>query len=204
MEVDINRIKPNNYNPKTTEDHKDKYELIVEGIKQMGMKSPIDVRELDGGMWEIIDGFHRWTACKELGWKIIPIASWGKINDIQARKITILKEKAKIPLDLIKTSQILNELITDTSLEELAKQIGYKLPELEEDLKLAKFDWGEYDKNKGQDSDSGEGLRTLSIIMQDNQYKIVIKAIEVAKGKTGTESDARGIELICADYLAGK
>ena len=204
MDIKINQIKPNKYNPKVTEEHQGRYKTIVAGIKEMGMKTPIDVRELEDGTYEIIDGYHRWKACKELGWETIPISSWGKINDAQAKKISILKEKARIPLDLIKTSEILNELAKDTSLEELAKQVGYLVPELKEDLKLANFNWNEYDKNKDKEQEFSEGLKTLSITMSDSQYEIVAQAIEKSKEEGETDSEARAIELICADYLAGK
>ena len=36
-----------------------------------------------------------------------------------------------------------------------------------------------------------------------SQYKVVQDAITKAKGEGKTDSEARAIELVCADYLAG-
>jgi ParB/RepB/Spo0J family partition protein len=201
MEVDINLIQPNSYNPKVTEQHQEEYRAIVEGIKQLGMKSPIDVREIDGPIpYEIIDGYHRWTACKELGWTKISISSWGRIDDTQARKITILKEKARVPLDLIKTSQVLNELAkTTSSLEELSKQLGYSIVDLQEDLKVANFNWGNY--NTVPQSPSESPLKTLHVIMPDDQYKIVQEAIAKAKLNDAAMTDGRALELISIEFI---
>lgn len=198
--VDINLVKPNRYNPKVTEENKERYEAIKAGIEEFGMKTPIDVRVLEDGTYKIIDGFHRWKACRELGWTEIPISSWGTMDDLKAKKITILKEKARIPLDLIKTSGLLNELAKDTSLEDLARQTGYRIPELKDDLKLAGFNWDDFDK--GEDKEKKEGVKTLSIIMSDSQYAVVQQAIGKSKEKGSTDSEARAIELICADYLS--
>jgi len=209
--VDINLVIPNSYNPKDTDSNNDRYQSIVAGIKEMGMNSPVDVREIAGGYYEIIDGFHRWKACKEeCGYTRIPISSWGKISDDQAKKITILKEKARVPLDLIKTSHILNQLAQDTSLDKLALQLGYKLPELQEDIKLVSFNWKDYDKTKNGGSGDGgventpNEIRTLSIVTTLEQYQVIQQAIEKAKKAGETDSESRALELICGDYLAGK
>jgi ParB/RepB/Spo0J family partition protein len=208
MEVKIDQIKPNEYNPKVTEENLTKYQSIIDGIKEMGMKSPIDVREIEGPIpYEIIDGYHRWKACKELGWTDIPIVSWGKISDDQAKKITILKEKARIPLDLIKTSVLLNELARDTSLDNLAKQVGYSFEELKSDMQLANFKWDEY-KTRGVDGKElvSANLKTLNIVVTEEQYNIIQQAMEKVRKEAGATqvTDGRVIELICADYLVGK
>jgi len=207
MEIDISKIQPNRYNPKITEEHEEKFQIIKAGIEEMGMKSPIDVREIDGPIpYEIIDGYHRWKACSELGWKTILISSWGKINEDQAKKITILKEKAHIPLDLIKTAEILSQLAKDTSLEELARQVGYSIPQLEEDLKLVGFEWSQYNLNKDKQGELDKGnseVRTFSVVMTLEQYEIVINAMTRAKQEGQTESDGRALELICAEFLSG-
>ena len=206
MWVDINSLQPNRYNPKITKEYSEKYEAIKAGIKEMGMLSPVDVREIDGEIpYEIIDGFHRWKGCKELGHTEIPISSWGKIDESQAKKITILKEKARIPLDLIKTAEILNELAKDTALEDLARQVGYSMPDLTDDLKLVNFDFSDYDKNKDKDLEgSGETVKTLSIIMNSTQYEVIMRGINRAKQEGETDSEARALELICADFLSGE
>jgi len=178
-----------------------KKENKKEGIIKMGMVSPIDVRERDDGKFEIVDGYHRWRACRELGYSKILINNLGKISDEVAKKLVILKEKAKVPLDLVKTSMLLNELAKNTSLEELALETGYDLPELKADLELINFDWEEYEKSlTGDKSD----LKTIEIVITKEQYEIFMKAVDKIREEEKDIKLGRALELICADFLAGK
>ena len=94
----------------------------------------------------------------------------------------------------------------DTSLEELARQVGYSIPQLEEDLKLVGFEWSQYNLNKDKQGELDKGnseVRTFSVVMTLEQYEIVINAITRAKQEGQTESDGRALELICAEFLSG-
>jgi ParB/RepB/Spo0J family partition protein len=236
MEVDIILVKPNSYNPKLSiedsEENKRKYEQIKAGIVEFGMNSPIDVREVDGG-YEIIDGFHRWKACKELGFKKIKVASWGVMADDVAMKITILKEKARIPMDTIMTADILKQLSEGVDLETLARQVGYEVGELSEQIALADFDWHQYEdgelhletvgKNSELmlratpeqivqikqilgESEMGDPLKIRQIDKIEataDQKKIVFQAIGQVMKGNNWTKKGRALELICADFMAG-
>ena len=103
--VDITKVKPNTWNPKDTiEENKEVkriYEDIKEQIRKKGLFEAITVRNLGQGSrksWEILDGYHRWRACKELGFEEIRVNDLGKIDDKLARAITVVKEQKKVPV----------------------------------------------------------------------------------------------------------
>jgi ParB/RepB/Spo0J family partition protein len=64
--ININLIEENTRNPNSMQKHK--YTALVENIKRSNgnYKQPILVREKGEGRYEIIDGAHRYRACKEL------------------------------------------------------------------------------------------------------------------------------------------
>ena len=135
--VDINDVFPNNWNcnqqdPKTFEKEK-------KSIKTKGFLVPLLVREVDGGIYEIIDGYHRWRACTELGYTEILVESLGRVSDDQAKALTIDLNNLRGSDDIIKRAEILKSISGGQgflfSLDE---------EQIKEEIKLLDFDPTQY------------------------------------------------------------
>lgn len=150
--VDIDLIIPNTWNPKEpieeSEENKEHYEEIKKEIEKKGLFEAITVREL-GDKYEILDGYHRWTACKELGYTEIRINDIGIIDDKLARAITLIKEQKKVPISELKVAEIVSWFRDEGTDEEDVKDLlGYSDKEFEEYTELFDFDWDEYEDTK--------------------------------------------------------
>jgi len=150
--VDINKVKPNTWNPKEnieeSSENKARYEEIRNEIKKKGLFEAITVRELNNE-YEILDGFHRWTACKELGFKEIRINNLGKIDDKLARAITLIKEQKRVPLSELKTAEVVGWFSEQGIDEDETKDLlGYSDETFDEYSKLFEFDWDEYKESE--------------------------------------------------------
>ena len=90
--VDINSIKPYKNNAKLHP--KEQIEQIKESIKQFGMNDPI-------GVWnnEIVEGHGRLIACKELGFKEIPIIRLDNLTDEERKAYTLAHNKINMNSD---------------------------------------------------------------------------------------------------------
>lgn len=111
--VDINKIYPNDWNPKDNieenKENKKQFEKIKENIKNKSLYLPIIVRTYKDG-WQIVDGYHRWLACKELGYTEIMIWDLGEVDDENAKGITLDSIYLEIrPNDVI-TAKLVKEL----------------------------------------------------------------------------------------------
>lgn len=150
-EVDINRIKPNEFNPQRMSD--DKFNLLCNNIQRVGMNDPIQVVRLkDYDL--IVDGEHRWRACKALGIKTVPVIIVELENEdevkFQNMRANILRgnidpEKfAKLYDDLAKTygEQLTQEMMgfaDEAEFEKLYQSVKRALPpELQKGLEEAK------------------------------------------------------------------
>lgn len=112
--VKVGEIRPNNYNPNVMND--DKFKALKRGIKQGGMLQPILITK-DG---EIVDGYHRWKACKELG-----------LDEIWAIEISDTAEGQKLKtLSMNKLRGQNNPTLFANLLDEISKQ--YNLDDIEE------------------------------------------------------------------------
>ena len=67
--IELNKITPNASNPNVVSE--DILAKLRAEISQKGLCVPIIVRRRGDG-YEIVDGYHRWTICQDLGWKEIP------------------------------------------------------------------------------------------------------------------------------------
>src|SRR3989338_2255214 len=63
--ISVNLIEENEYNPNEMDENH--YLKLVQNIKKKGFRKPIEVRK-NGERYTIVDGAHRFRACKELGY----------------------------------------------------------------------------------------------------------------------------------------
>lgn len=102
--VDIDSIKPYKNNAK--KHPKEQIEQIKKSIEQFGMDDPI-------GIWkdEIVEGHGRLIACKELGYKEIPIIRLDHLTDEERKAYTLAHNKLTMNTDF--DIDILNEELAD-------------------------------------------------------------------------------------------
>jgi len=153
--VAIDKVKPNGYNPKpdynSTDELKAEFEKIKNSIRVHGQIDPIQVRELGKGMYEIVNGYHRWVAMKELGFKEIEIKNLGKMSRAEAIKKSLSFEELKIPLDIIESAKLIKEL---KDAEEDLSGLPYTEEEISNKIALLNFDWNDFEREKGEEDDT--------------------------------------------------
>ena len=71
ISLPIERLKPFENHPYKVIDNEE-MQCLVESIKSQGVFTPITVRPIDNGEYEIISGHRRVFACKKLGLELIP------------------------------------------------------------------------------------------------------------------------------------
>jgi len=198
LKVQIDKIKPNNYNPKPdyneSEELKVEFEKIKNSLRVHGQVDPLQVREVKD-YYELINGYHRLKAMEELGFKEAEIKNFGKISEEEAIKIALSMEELRIPLDIIETAKLVKR-IKDS-------EVGLEgLPYLEEEIKqkieLLEFDWSRFE---GEVNTLAPDVKTLSIIVTEEQREVILRAIKRVMDEDGVK-EGRALELICASFLA--
>lgn len=102
--VPIDSILPNDYNPNRQSERD--FELLCRSIEEDGYTQPIIVRRDSN---KIVDGEHRWRACKVLGWTEIPIV-YVDMTDEQAMIATLRHNRAKGTENINLASGVLKSL----------------------------------------------------------------------------------------------
>ncbi|MDQ2668629.1 MAG: ParB/RepB/Spo0J family partition protein [Gemmatimonadota bacterium] len=105
VDVDINTVVANQYNPNRQSEHD--FELLCRSISEDGFTRPIVVRK---DTLEIVDGEHRWRACKALGHTTIACVIV-EMTDAQARIATLKYNRIHGSEDANLAASVLKDII---------------------------------------------------------------------------------------------
>lgn len=139
--VSVDEVKPNAYNPNRQSEHD--FELLLRSIEEDGFTQPIVVikvteetredpafKHFDLGDTVIVDGEHRWRACKRLGYEEIPVA-YTPMTPEQMRVATLRHNRARGSEDIELAAQVLRDLRDMGALDAAADSLLYDDVELQ-------------------------------------------------------------------------
>lgn len=196
--VPIKHLKPNTWNPKKAiEDDQEnlrQFEDTKRSLLINGQIDPIIVREIGKDKFEIVNGYHRHRAMVELGCTEIEIKNLGKISNYVARRMSLVTEKIKVPLNNIMLAKFLKEFTEEE--EYKIEDVPFSQAELDQTIGALTFDWAGYEENSKNKDGEGEGAREGDAA---GAFRIVVPETYVPKWDTlkryyGDVSDA---ELLC-------
>lgn len=135
-EIAIDHIKPNPWNPNVV-DEKIMAKLKAD-IKRKGFIPPVVVRQVGNNEYEIVDGEHRWTVCKELGYTTIP-AQVVDMNDTEAKLKTVQLNYLRGNPVPIRMANLIHDLNRTMTLDDIEDALPYEKAELQDSLSLLKL-----------------------------------------------------------------
>ena len=104
VQVPVDEVKPNDYNPNRQSDHD--FELLCRSIEEDGFTQPIIVNRTSN---RIVDGEHRWRACKAIGLATVPVV-YVDFTQEQAMISTLRHNRARGSENINMAADVLKEL----------------------------------------------------------------------------------------------
>lgn len=173
--VNIDSIIANEWNPNRMSDFI--YQKMKKTISEKGLFGSIICRPL-AGCYQILDGEHRWKACKELGFKEIPIeVSVNEISDQDTKFWTVYFNNTKGKDDIEKISEIFKSLDAGQS-----QLLPFTEDEIKHTKELFAFDFSKYETSEPQIPDD-EFAKILSLKFSQSEWKVVEDGISHAKSE---------------------
>lgn len=199
--IPTNALRPNPWNP--NEQSPLTFEKEKASIEKIGFVTVPVVREAGDGSFEILDGEHRWKAVSESGGTSITVNNLGEVDDAEAKLITELLNSLKGENDPIKHQAMLEEMLA--ARPEFRDLLSYT-PQHLDNLLNPSFDWDSLStKDPGPPTKNGDTFgAVLNVKMSEEQLEVCQRAIAAAKDAGDCETDARAMELICAEFLSGR
>ncbi len=140
LEIDLEKITANPWQPRTNFDKK-ALEELVSSIQILGVIQPITIRKKPTGEYELISGERRFRASQLAGKKTIP-AYVRLANDQEMLEMALVENIQRQDLDAIEIALSYQQLIDEIKLtqEELSKRVGKDRTSITNYLRLLKLD----------------------------------------------------------------
>jgi ParB family chromosome partitioning protein len=203
--IELNKISPNDYNPNVISG--DILAKLRAEIAQKGLCEPIIIRSKGNDSYVVVDGYHRWLICRDLGYKEIPCIIQD-YDDKEARIKTLQLNYMRGSVVPVKLALLIHELSKEIKLEDLAKRLPYEEVQLQDSLELLKLpeDFGKAIEDEAK-SEADELPSVISFVVYKKQLEIIEKAIGLATDTLpeGTKNlKAMALEQICTYFIENK
>jgi len=210
--VGIDEISPNpwNYN----EQSRFVFERQKLSIHDHGFIEPIIVRQMSDDSYQIIDGYHRWLAARELNYSTVPVIDLGKVSDAVAKSMTVTANELHGQPNEVKLSKLLVSLAENSDKDEMLEKLPYTQKDLERLVKLTSNLWDQPEEPKTPKAGGGgeqrdtepetdhyKDLNAYSFVMKRQQFIEFQNTLKKVMEDTKS-SEGRALELICADFLS--
>lgn len=200
--ISIDQIVPNGYNPNLVPD--DIMAKLRAEIAQKGLTQPIIVRSR-GDAYEIVDGYHRWRICRDLGFTEVPCIVQD-YSDNEAKIKTLQLNYMRGSAVPIKLANLIHDLNRDIKLEDLVKRLPYEEPQMLDSLELLKMP-EDFAKEVEEQAlkEEGELPSVISFVVYKTQLDAIEEAISIASKELpeGTKNlKALALEKVCSEYIA--
>lgn len=185
--IDINKIEPNNNQPRKNF-NEDKIHELAESIKQHGLIEPLIVQKGKKGFYTIIAGERRWRAAREAGIKEIPVVV-KEYSDQQVMEIALIENIQREDLNAIEEAEAYERLIKDFNLkqDEVAERVSKSRVAITNSLRLLKLDPRVREMIIEDKIKSGHARALLSVTDLEEQYQLAVMIFDNSMSVRETE-----------------
>ena len=142
LEVDIDLLTPNDYQPRTHLDD-ERLQDLARSIQANGIIQPIVVRRSDDGRYHIIAGERRWRAAQAAGLHKVPVVvkDLGAGEKKRRLEMALIENIQRENLNPIEEAQAYERLVEEFGLkqEDVAAQVGKDRSSVANTLRLLKL-----------------------------------------------------------------
>lgn len=185
--IDINKIEPNNNQPRKNF-NEDKIHELAESIKQHGLIEPLIVQKGKKGFYTIIAGERRWRAAREAGIKEIPVVVKDYSNQ-QVMEIALIENIQREDLNAIEEAEAYERLIKDFNLkqDEVAERVSKSRVAITNSLRLLKLDSRVREMIIEDKIKSGHARALLAVNDPEEQYRLAVMIFDHSMSVRETE-----------------
>jgi ParB family chromosome partitioning protein len=193
LQVDVDKIFPNKYQPRKFFDD-DKLLELSESIRVKGVLNPILVREESSGHYQIIAGERRWRASKIAGIEKVPIVPL-KVNNNEMLELAIIENVQRDDLNCLEEAESYQLLLNEFNLkhDQIAERVGKSRTAITNILRLLKLPYEIKNSLRANDISMGHARALLSLKTENIMMKVYKKIINEKLSVRETESLIRKI-----------
>jgi len=207
----LQRIEPNQDQPRTLFEE-DRIRELADSIREHGVLSPIIVRSVEGGFYQIIAGERRWRAAREAGITEVPVRVV-IADDKEALELAMVENLQREDLSPIEEARGYKLLMEDFSMtqEEVAQRVSKSRPAVANSLRLLSLPNELVELILRKELSAGSARALLALKSEDRMReaaKIIInndmsvREVEALVRKLNKEKSARSKQMVVeVNYL---
>jgi ParB family chromosome partitioning protein len=142
LEIDIDLLEPNSYQPRTQYDDA-RLDELAKSIAANGIIQPIVARRLENGRYQIIAGERRWRAAQRVGLSRVPVVVKDVASSDRQRQLelALIENIQRENLNPIEEAAAYQRLVQEFGLrqEDIAQQVGKDRATVANCLRLLKL-----------------------------------------------------------------
>jgi ParB family transcriptional regulator, chromosome partitioning protein len=190
-ELPVGLIKPNPEQPRTNFDP-EALAALAASIEASGVVSPILVRPLPDGSYELVAGERRWRAAQQAGVEKVPavVRDQAKAERLQAALIENMVREDLNPVEEAKACAALVEELGLTK-EELAKRVGRSRPAVSNLIRLLELPDETLELLEAGSLSEGHGRALLGAQGNDVRRRLARDAVRAGWSVRETENRVR-------------
>ena len=194
IEIDVETIEVNPYQPRTSFDEESLGEL-ASSIKELGVIQPITVRKVEDS-FQLVSGERRFRASKLIGNKTIP-AYIRIANDQEMLEMALVENIQRKNLDPIEVALSYQRLIDEIQLtqEELSVRVGKKRSTVTNYLRLLKLDPILQTGMRDGFISMGHGRALINVKSSEDQLAIYEKILREKLSVRQTEELVKSLKI---------
>lgn len=171
-EIAISQIEPNPNQPRREFDEKALNELSA-SIREIGIITPITVRQTEQGSYQIIAGERRWRAAQMAGLSTIP-AYIKSAGDEHVMEMALVENIQREDLNAIEIALAYQRLAEDTGMtqEKISERVGKSRTSITNYMRLLKLPAPIQMALKNKEMDMGHARALLSLDSPSAQIKL--------------------------------
>lgn len=194
IEIDVETIEVNPYQPRTSFDEESLGEL-ASSIKELGVIQPITVRKVEDS-FQLVSGERRFRASKLIGNKTIP-AYIRIANDQEMLEMALVENIQRKNLDPIEVALSYQRLIDEIQLtqEDLSVRVGKKRSTVTNYLRLLKLDPILQTGMRDGFISMGHGRAIINVEKSEDQLNIYKKILQEKLSVRQTEELVKKLKI---------
>jgi len=188
MEIDINAIEINPFQPRTNF-NPEALDELANSIRQLGLIQPITVRKLEYNKYQLISGERRLRASKQIGLETIP-AYIRLANDDESLTMALVENIQRQDLDPIEIALSYQQLMQELHLtqDEVSARVGKQRSTVANFIRLLKLDPLIQTGIRDELITMGHGRALISIENPETQVDLYYQVIKNNLSVRETES----------------
>ncbi|MFN8179090.1 MAG: ParB N-terminal domain-containing protein [bacterium] len=201
VDLPVEGLAPNPWNPNRVAP--ELYAKLRAYIEREGFVEPLVVRRQGEG-YQILGGYHRWMIAKELGYTAMPCVVV-ELDDRRAKILSVNLNELKGQSVPSLLAALVHDLSRELSLDDLASQLPYNVPELDDLLRLLQIPDG-LEARLAAEAERLEKERTrvLAFALSAEQEVVVEQAVGKALADLAGGSRGAALTHIARAYLGVK